>query len=136
MSFVLDASIAISWCFHDEATEKTNTLLEKLEKSTAIVPSIWHLEVSNVLLMAEKHKRITYAGILEFFSLIEGLLIEVDTFTSEKSFNHIFSVAYEEKLTVYDAAYLELAMRRGLPLATKDKALLNAAKRKHIKIAE
>ncbi len=134
MNFVLDASIALSWCFSDEATPKTVGLLEALEKSTAFVPSLWYLEIGNILVMAEKRKRISHAKISEFFSLIEALAIQVDDYNIELSYKTVFSIAYEEKLTTYDATYLELAMRGGFALASKDHDLLKAAKRKGVKV--
>ena len=129
MNFVLDASIALSWCFQDEATDATMTLLRSLECSTAYVPELWSLEVGNILISAEKKHRISYAKIAEFLALIENLSIEVDHETSIRGFREILSLAHSEKLTTYDAAYLELAMRLGIPLATKDHALQNAAKK-------
>lgn len=129
MGFVLDASIALSWCFSDEATELTSFLLEKLESEKAHVPQLWTLEVGNILIGAERKKRITYANIVEFLSLIEDLDIQVDYETSDKGFREILFIAHSEKLTTYDACYLELAMRLGIPLATKDTDLKHAAKR-------
>ncbi len=134
MHFVLDASIALSWCFSDEGTPKTINLLEKLETGSAMVPSIWFLEISNILVMAEKRKRISYGKIMEFFSLIEVLDIQVDSYSVDMSYKAIFSIAHKENLTSYDAAYVELAVRNGLPLAGKDIALLKAAKKQGVKI--
>lgn len=132
--FVLDASVALSWCFEDEATETTKKLLESLEKQTAYVPELWLLEVGNILVLAERRKRITYARISEYLTLIQALNIQIDTETRNRGFHEIFSLAYAEKLTTYDAAYLDLAMRQGLPLATKDEALHHAAKRLGVEI--
>src|SRR5260221_16656 len=134
MHFVLDASIMLAWCFSDEATPATTLLLERLESESAIVPSLWPLEVGNILIAAEKRKRISYADAKEFVSLLENLDIEIDTETGSRGFHDIISLAYSEKLTTYDAAYLELAMRHGLPLATKDMALMQAAKRVGVKV--
>jgi len=134
MDFVLDASIALTWCFSDEATPSTMALLERLEFESAIVPGLWTLEVGNILIAAEKRKRINYAGITEFLTLLESLNIETDIETSARGFRDILSLSHSEKLTTYDAAYLELAMRLGLPLATKDNELQRAAKRVGVKI--
>lgn len=133
MNFVLDASITLAWCFSDEGTAATTALLERLEFESAIVPELWPLEVGNILITAEKHKRITYANIKEFLALLENLSIEIDTETSSRGLRDIVVIAHSEKLTTYDAAYLELAMRRGLPLATKDTALIKAAHRVGVK---
>jgi predicted nucleic acid-binding protein len=127
--FVLDASIALAWCFSDEASPLTTSLLEKLENQSAFVPQIWTLELGNILVGAERRKRITYAKISEFISLLNNLNINVDLETADRAFHEILALAHSEKLTTYDAAYLELAMRLGLPLATKDKELKSAAKR-------
>ncbi len=134
MNFILDASITLAWCFSDEATPKTIALLERLEFESAMVPELWPLEVGNILIAAEKRKRISYANIKEFLSLLENLNIEIDTETASRGFSDIIFLAHSEKLTTYDAAYLELAMRYGLPLATKDIELIHVAKRLGVKI--
>lgn len=129
MSFVLDSSITLSWCFSDEATPLTKSLLKKVEEDIAYVPNLWPLELGNVLVMAAKKKRINYAQMIEFISLLNDLNIEIDNQTCNKAFHEILSLAHSEGLTTYDAAYLELAMRLGLPLATKDKQLRDTASR-------
>ncbi|SRR5579883_1327951 len=134
MGFVLDASIALAWCFTDEATPKTKALLNQLEKETAFVPELWALEVGNILIAAERRKRISYAKITEFLSLLEQLDIQIDNETAARGFREIAPLAHAEKLTTYDAAYLELAMRLGLPLATKDLQLQKAATRLGVKL--
>lgn len=127
MNFVLDASIALAWCFSDEATPTTHRLLESLETETAFVPELWPLELGNILISAVRRKRITYAKITEFLTLLQNINIQIDNETSAKAFHEILSLAHSENLTTYDAAYLELAMRLGLPLATKDTQLSKAA---------
>ncbi len=127
MSFVLDASIALTWCFSDESTAKSIALLEKLEFDNAYVPQIWVLEVGNILIAAERKKRISFAKISEYLILLEELNIKIDHETSTRGFREILSLAYSEKLTTYDASYLELAMRIGFPLATKDAQLKQVA---------
>jgi predicted nucleic acid-binding protein len=124
---VLDASIALAWCFKDESSVATFILLEHLEQSEAIVPSLWHLEISNVLITAERKGRITYADVNEIISYLSNLPIQTDYETSNYAFHEILLLAYSEKLSAYDAAYLELALRRGFPLATKDQLLKNVA---------
>lgn len=133
MNFVLDASITLAWCFGDEATEMSDSLLEKLDEQTAYVPGLWALEVGNILVMAERRKRITQAGVAEFLSLLQELNIEVDNETSERAFHEVISLAHSEHLTTYDAAYLELAMRLGLPLASRDTQLCKVAKKLGVK---
>lgn len=128
MDFILDASIALSWCFKDERSSATDDLLESLGKRSAWVPNIWPLEITNIMVLAQRHQRITYAEMTQFLELLTHLPITIDHETSSKAFHEILSIAHSEKITSYDAAYLELAMRKGLPLASKDKALCLSAK--------
>ena len=132
MNFVLDASIALAFCFSDEATTETEILLDQLKTDVAIVPAHFGLELGNVLMGAERRKRITEKQIAEFLFLLEEINIQVNSETAERSFHDILLLAHSEKLTTYDAAYLELALRLKIPLATKDKLLQKAAKNKHI----
>lgn len=134
MDFVLDTSVTVSWCFEDESSKKCDEILERLLKNTAYVPTLWHLEVGNVLIMAEKKNRINYSRIAEFLSLLSKLDIVVDAETSNKGFHEVFYLSYSEKLTTYDASYLELAMRLGLPLATRDNELMRVAKKIGVKL--
>jgi predicted nucleic acid-binding protein len=129
VTFVLDASIALSWCFEEEATDATDDLLQQLQNTVAAVPTHWHVEVTNVLALAERRRRITRADTTEFIRLLETLMIEPDEETPARAFGQVLDLARAERLTAYDAAYLELAMRLGVPLATKDIALCNAAAR-------
>ena len=127
--FVIDASVALAWCFGDERTEATASLLERLQTDAAAVPSLWHLEVANGLALAERRGRITPAESAELIALLEMIEIVVDGETSARAFTRVLDLAREERLTAYDAAYLELAMRLGLPLASKDGDLCDAAER-------
>ena len=126
---VIDASVALAWCFRDERTEATATLLERVQTDAAAVPSLWHLEVANVLALAERRGRITPAESTELIALLETLEIVVDDETPSRALGRVLDLAREERLTAYDAAYLELAMRLGLPLASKDADLCDAAER-------
>ena len=126
---VLDASVALAWCFRDERTEATAELLERVQTDAAAVPSLWHLEVVNVLALAERRRRITPAESLELIALLEMLEIVVDEETPARAFTRVLDLAREEGLTAYAAAYLELAMRLGIPLASKDADLCDAAER-------
>ena len=132
--FVLDCSIAAAWLFDDEATAQTNDLLEQLKDGRAFVPNLWHLELSNVLIQAERRKRITSTQISTRLELISRLPIVTDTETDSRAFREILTLARTEELATYDAAYLELAIRRGTPLATLDKALIRAANRVEVQI--
>ncbi len=128
-SFVLDCSIAVAWCFEDEATPQTDALLDRLRDAGAAVPALWHLEVGNALLQAERRERIPTARVAAFVDLLAGLPIETDGDTATRALREVLALARAEKLTTYDASYLELAARRALPLATKDRALHQAAQR-------
>jgi predicted nucleic acid-binding protein len=126
---VVDSSIALTWCFEDEASAETETLFERVRDAGAVVPGLWHLELGNALLQAEKRGRITMADLSLRLELIADLPISVDQETPARSWREILILARTEQLTTYDAAYLELAIRRGLPLMTKDCELAAAAKR-------
>jgi predicted nucleic acid-binding protein len=125
--FVIDASVALAWCFDDEATEATRALLDRFEDERAEVPSLWHLELANALAMGERNKRITPARASEFIALIEDLPIVIDERTPNIALSSVLELSRRERLSAYDASYLELAMRRGVPLATKDNDLARAA---------
>lgn len=126
---VIDASLTLAWCFKDELTEAATRLLEELRSSVAAVPLLWSIEVANVLALAESRKRITFAESAQLIALLGTLEIDVDRETSALAFTRILDLAREERLTAYDAAYLELAMRLGVPLASKDGDLCDAAER-------
>lgn len=130
--FVLDCSIAAAWLFEDKASPKSDKLLEQLREGGAIVPNLWHLEVGNVLIQAEKRGRITAAQIAVRLELLGNLPISTDTETSPRAFREILILGRLQALTTYDAAYLELAIRRGVPLATQNKALVQAATAKQV----
>ena len=126
-AFVLDCSIAAAWLFEDEASSETDALLDQLRVECARVPNLWHLELCNVLIQAERRKRITAMQMATRLKLISDLPIITDTETSSRAFRGILTLARNQTLTSYDAAYLELAIRCGTPLATRDKALMRAA---------
>ena len=127
--FVLDCSITVAWLFEDESTPQTDELLDRLKDSGALVPALWRLELGNVLARAERLKRITAAQIADYLDLLDRSPIVTDTETESRAFREILTLARNEDLTTYDAAYLELAARRRLPLATLDKELIRAAHR-------
>lgn len=126
--FVLDCSVAMSWCFESESSGKSDKILNMLETHEALVPSLWPLEVANVLVVAERRKRIGESDMYQFIHLLRALPVQVDPNTSEQAFRQILSVARAHKLSSYDAAYLELAMREGLALATFDAQIRRVAK--------
>ena len=127
--FVLDASVAVAWCFEDESTGFTESVLSLLANGAeAVVPSIWPLEVANALLIAERRRRIALARATALLHQIAGLPISVWPIDTKQACEHILPVARQQSLTEYDAAYLELALRGGLPLATLDAELRRSAK--------
>ena len=125
--FVLDASVAIAWCFEDESTPSASALLDRLRTAPGYVPALWELEIGNILVGAQRRRRITQARVVEFLGILGDLDIRVDPDLPGRAFRDVLPLARERRLTTYDAAYLELAMRLGLPLATKDAALARAA---------
>ncbi len=128
MAFVLDCSVTMSWVFPDEANEATDALRESLVTNSAVVPVLWPIEVGNVLLVATRRGRITeddWAGIRED---LEALPIDIDPQSCDSVLHTVLPIAYEHSLSVYDAMYLELSLRLGLPLATLDGKLGTAAK--------
>jgi len=133
-SFVIDNSVVMSWCFKDETSEYTDAVLNRLEYSTAFVPSIWPLEVGNVLLVAERNKRLRQADSIRFIALLSELPIIVEPESPDRMMNEIVSIARAYDLSTYDASYLDLAMRKGIPIATLDKGLLRAAKKSNVPV--
>lgn len=127
-AFVLDASVALSWCFGDEITAATSRLLDRLTDARAFVPTVWPLEVTNGLIVARRRQRLSEAQAAEKFALLGALPIDVDPETSSRAFHDIAALAVAHRLSAYDAAYLELAQRAGLPLATLDDPLRSAAR--------
>ena len=132
--FVIDNSVVMSWCFQDETNKYTDTVLDCLEQATAYVPAIWPLEVSNVLLVAERRKRLSQADSTRFISLLFDLPIIVEQESPERMLSEILALAREYKLSSYDASYLDLAMRKGLPIATTDKHIIAAARNSNVPI--
>ena len=128
-AFVLDCSIAVTWCFDDEASDEADALLDRLQEQGAAVPSLFPLELGNILALAERRGRIPASGLLPRLELIASLPIEVDPNTAAMALRETLTLARRHALTTYDASYLELALRKGAALATRDKALVLAAQR-------
>ncbi|HJU19069.1 MAG TPA: type II toxin-antitoxin system VapC family toxin [Stellaceae bacterium] len=102
--FVIDASVALAWCFDDEATAATRALLDRFAQEEAEVPSLWHLELANALALSERNRRITAARASEFIELIDGLPIVVDSETPARALGAVLALARREGLSAYDAA--------------------------------
>ncbi len=128
MAFVLDCSVTMAWVFSDEANESTDALRESLLKNSAVVPVLWPIEVGNVLLVATRRGRITEDDWPHIRDDLEALPIDVDTESCDRVLDTVLPIANEHGLSVYDAMYLELALRLGLPLATLDQKLIAAGK--------
>lgn len=126
MTVVIDTSVTMAWCFEDEANPTADAVLDRLRDDDAVVPSLWQLEVVNVLLVAERRGRISEAQAARFLRLLEQLPIRVDA--DEIDVIDVLGVGRRHGLSAYDACYLSLAERLGLPLATLDADLAEAGR--------
>jgi len=126
---VLDASVALAWAFEDETTPYTEAVLETLSQGKAMVPSVWPLEIGNAMVVAERRGRLKEADTVRFLALLRQLPIAVECESVERVFSDVVRLAREQRISVYDASYLDLAMRLGVPLATQDEELQRAAAR-------
>ncbi len=127
MTFVLDNSVALAWCFQDEQTPELLALLDRVAEHGAIAPLLWPLEALNALLMAERHRRLTPEHRQTLAALLHDLPITLDDETATRAWAETATLAERFALSLYDATYLELAHRRRLPLATLDRPLRTAA---------
>lgn len=125
--FVVDNSVVMAWCFEDEASAYTEGVLDRLRETQALVPAIWPLEVANVLLIAERRDRLNEAQTTHFAQLLHLLPILVEEADVARILGSVLAVGRAHSLSAYDAAYLELAARQGLALATQDGRLKKAA---------
>lgn len=125
--FVLDGSVTMSWFFQDEANEYADSVRDGLGSWHAVVPALWPLEVANTLVVGERRRRSTPAQAATWLGLLEAFPIAVDVESTAHAWVETLALARSQNLSAYDAAYLELAMRRGLPLATLDGKLRAAA---------
>lgn len=126
MICVLDASVALSWVYSDEHSAVSNALLARVSQQGAVVPFLWRLEVANSLQTGIKRKRIDAAYRDSSLQIFLRLPIEIDPETNDYAWTTILQLSDIYQLTVYDASYLELALRRALPLATRDNDLAAA----------
>ncbi len=125
--FVIDASVTAARCFRDEATAATQALRRRLTDGCLVVPLLWHAECANLLLMAERRGRVTQDQRIELLELLGVLPTETEPET-DRIRGPVIRLAAEQRLTIYDAIYLDLAHHRGLPLATRDKDLIRSAR--------
>ena len=126
-AFVLDSSVTLAWYLPDESGSASAALLERAAAEGVAVPGLWPLEIANALLMAERRGRIAAAARVRALGALRRLPISVDSETAERAWADALTLATAHRLSVYDAAYLELAVRRRLPLATFDRDLRAAA---------
>ena len=127
MSLVLDASLALAWYFPDETTPATEAVLDRVVEAGAVVPALWRLELANGLLVAVRRRRISAAYRNASLADLAQMQIETDPETDVHAWSVSLRLAEMHELSLYDAAYLELAQRRRLPLATLDQGLRRAA---------
>jgi predicted nucleic acid-binding protein len=134
VTLVLDASMTIAWLFDEEQTQAAHAVMRRVVDEGAIVPSLWRLEIANVLRNALRRGRCDEAYVDRSLARLARLAIERDEETDDHAWGSTRTLARTENLSLYDAAYLELAMRRGLSLASCDKALLAAAVRSKVPV--
>src|SRR5580658_8223938 len=134
MSVVLDSSVTLVWIYEEETTPAVRAVFDRLIRSGAWVPSLWRLEVANSLHMAVRRKRITNAFRDESLADLDLLPVSTDSETSQHAWGATLELATSGGLTLYDASYLELAIRRNLPLATLDIELQSAARKAGVKL--
>jgi len=134
MALVLDASVALAWCFEDEVSAFTDRVQESLARDAALVPAIWALEVANALRVGERRQRLLGADVARFVELMCALPILVDAPLVPRDLGPVLSLARAHDISSYDAAYIELAAREGLPLATQDSRLRVTAKRVGVRL--
>lgn len=127
MSFVLDSSVTLAWCFDDERTNATDELLDRVVDAGAEAPALWPLEILNALTIAERRGRIRSDQRQRLSGFLRDLPVNVDGETASRAWTDTSRLAVRHRLTIYDASYLELALRLSLPLATLDKDLSAAA---------
>jgi predicted nucleic acid-binding protein len=136
VSFVLDNSVTMRWFFGDGKPQEVayaGKVLDAMKNARARVPATWGLEVANVIAKTEAKGWVTEARSEVFLEMLDGVDIEVDAATFSHALSHTLQLARRYKLSAYDASYLELALRLGLPLATLDEDLQKAAKRAGVK---
>ena len=130
--YVLDVSAALTWCFDDEPEMLGLPDPADATETRMFVPALWPLELLNCLLVAGRRGRLPLEDALEFLELVFTLPLAVEEPPKSDQYVGLLALARDEHLTVYDAAYLDLALRLGVPLATRDTALVDAARRRHV----
>ena len=134
MSLVLDCSTTLAWVYADETTAPVRQVFDLVSQGGTWVPALWRLEVANVLEMSTRRGRHDAAFRDATLADLAQLPIQVDGETDSHTWGETLRLAERHKLTLYDAAYLELAQRRGLPLATLDRHLRRAAGAEKVRV--
>jgi predicted nucleic acid-binding protein len=134
MSVVLDSSVTLAWIYADETTEPVREVFQMLSQNGAWVPELWRLEVANVLEMGVRRKRHDAKFRDATLADLSQLPIQVDVETDKQAWGATLHLAERHQLTLYDAAYLELALRRNLPLATVDQEIRRAARTEKVRL--
>lgn len=134
-SLVVDTSVSMAWCFREELDAYALGVLDVLGAGQALVPQLWPIETANVLALAERNRRLTAKDLERYLDLLAALPIAIDSQTADRATTAILGVARRFGLTAYDAAYLELALRESLPLASRDKALLAACRKAGVEVS-
>jgi predicted nucleic acid-binding protein len=133
---VLDASVALAWCFEDEHSPVADDVADRLQTERAIVPAIWPFEVGNALLAAVRRGRLEAADRPDLMNLLSALPIEIEPISLAQAIGPVADIAGAGRLSTYDAAYVELAHRLALPLATLDARLAAAAREVGVRLVE
>jgi len=129
LSFVLDASVALCWCFEDEADRYARSVFPVLRSLPAVVPAIWPAEFGNGLMVAERRKRISQTAVTALLSAFRELPIPEDDRCQWQTRRELVSMARQHGLSVYDTLYLDIALQQELPLAMIDKQMKRAARK-------
>jgi predicted nucleic acid-binding protein len=132
MRFVLDNSVTMRWLFNDGSASDQSyakQVLNAVAQGEVWVPGVWCLEVVNVIARAESKHGLTHARSAQFIHLLEEMCIQIDSKTADFAMSDTLSLARQYSLSAYDASYLELALRQGMPIATLDNDLQKAAKK-------
>jgi len=133
-SVVIDASVALAWCFPDEGSGYADAVLVELNGNSILVPAVWALEVANGILVGERSKRLHQPEIRRFITLLENLSIVQDVQSLSEYVRNVLPLAREYGLSAYDAACLELSVRYSAPLATLDRRLQKAGQSAGVKL--
>lgn len=133
---VIDASAMLTWCFADERAKNADALMKRMVRESMAAPTNFPLEIVNSLRVGERRKRLTPSQASAFVALVEALRIEIDPETPWRAWSDVRRLSLQEEISAYDAAYLELAMRKQATLATFDKGLLKAARANKVGVLE